>query len=128
MSRFRDIKRQARRDLHANASVPALYIPTPSSDPIPVTVRIWARWAPQGELPRSKEWAQIEDVIPRILFMRDEVDMPRRNAVVSVEAGEAYRVDACAQPDDISIIADVTVLTATEAAGLPLPSDPDASP
>lgn len=112
-----------RRDLHNALQVPALYIATVLSEPLPVTVRIHGRFQRLGEIRNSDYFnaAEREDVSPRIIFMREQVAMPARNAVISVEAGEAYSIDRTEPADDISITAFVVRLDADEAAGLPVP-------
>lgn len=123
VSRFRDIKRQARGDLHQEMSVPALYILTPSTDPVDCTVRVWLKTENQmvGALqsaPGAAERAEPED---RIRFDLTEIASLRRNAVVSVEVGEAYRVDHLYPADLGYQTARVVRLSAAEADGLAVP-------
>ncbi len=119
-SRFRDLKRKARRTLHSHLEVPALYLATPSSDPVPCNVRLWTKWGAIGAM--SEGWAEMQEATPRIIFMIDEVPRPRNLAVVSIEAGEAYRIDNTDRPDDITITAHVTRIPAgAELDALPVP-------
>jgi hypothetical protein len=46
---------------------------------------------------------------------------PVRNAVISVEPGEAYRLDNDDAPDDDQIIWFVSALSPAQASGLPVP-------
>ncbi len=122
MSSFRDIKRKARRDLHERMRVAALYIESPDAEPRPVTVRIHTKFDTLGDQKGTNfNSAEREDVIPRILFWREEVPSPKRLAIVSVASGEAYSVDAVLPPDDLTISAHVVQLHASEMVGLPLP-------
>lgn len=122
MSRFRDNKRRARGDLHREMSVPALYISASGADPVPCTVRVWLKTENQmvGELSGfpSAERAEPED---RLRFDITEIAAPRRLAVVSVETGEAYRIDHLYPVDLGYQTARVVRLSAAEAASLPVP-------
>lgn len=119
---FRDIKRKARRDLHNHMGVPALYIESKGAEPRPITVRLHTRFDALGDQKGTNfHSAEREEVIPRIIIMRDEVPSPKRNAIVSIEPGEAYYLDAVQPPDDITITIHVVPLTAKEAEDLPVP-------
>lgn len=122
---WRTIKREARKQLHEHMKVSALYIP-PGGSPQPVFVRIHTQMDVQlGDMAGTNfNYAERQEITPRILFMRDQVSMPLRNAVVSVAPGEAYRIDNVRPPDDISIIAEVSRMLVAETAGLPVP-DPE---
>lgn len=66
------------------------------------------------------------DISPRVIFLRDQVEMPPRNGVVSVGAGEAYLVGDTLPPDGITITAMVSQMSAAQIAkrfpdGQPLP-------
>lgn len=110
-NRFRDLKRKARADLHQHMQVRALYLLTPTSTPVPCTVRVWTKWGALGQLPGKGEgWAEIQEAEPKIIFMVSDVPNPRKNALVSIERGEAYRVETSDPPDDITITAKVVRL------------------
>lgn len=131
---FRDIKRKARRALHKELRVPAYYLlPTTagSSDKYEKPVLVYVRYHPEyeslGEIPgRGDNYAERQAVTPRIIFMREEVDKPKRNAVISIEDGEAYRVDNTLPPNDITITAEVNRMREADLDGLPFP-DADAA-
>lgn len=121
--RVREAMRRGRRDLHREMSVPALYIPVPNATPIPTTVRTHdlpnANGKPGG---RDDGYAQNADAKPRLIFLADDAPaLIRVNAIVSVEPGEAYRIQFVHPAHGITITADVTKLTAAEAQGLPVP-------
>lgn len=118
---IRDIKRKARRDLHQAMSVPALYIAQTGATPVECTVRVHTHSAPVGQLAGFAGAERLEPT-PKLRFFRSEVDAPARGAIVSVEAGEAYRISNPHPADDAFVFADVTKLSATEAAGLPVPA------
>lgn len=129
MTLLRDIKRQARRDLHEHMLVPALYLvpaaaPGTYEEPVNVTVRLHIKFDALGDMKGTNfHYAERQEVTPKIIFMRDQIDKPARHAVISVELGEAYRVDNILPPDDITVAAEVLRLSAAEAAGLPLPDE-----
>jgi len=125
MSRLREIKRKMRGDLHREMSVAALYIPAPNADPVPCTVRVWRkREDPEtGELPGYQGAATLVISEDRIRFQLSQIPSLRRGAVVSVEEGEAFRVDHTYEVDLGYQTARVLPLSAAEADGLPLPDD-----
>lgn len=101
--------------------VPALYI-VEGLEPVLVHVRVHTKFVALGDMKGTNfNYAERQDETPRILFMRDEVDMPVRGAYISVEPGEAYLVDHTDPIDDISITAFVTPLTQKEVGRLNLP-------
>ena len=124
MSRLRDIKRHARVALHGEMSVTALYIPAANATPVEVTVRVWRKREDPatGELPSMPGAAQMIVSEDRLRFDLSEIATIRRNAIVSVEAGEAYRVDHLYPADLGYQTARVVPLSAEEATGLPVPA------
>ncbi len=127
MGNLRDTKRKARRDLHERAKIPALFISAPGEQPVEITVRVHTKNDALGLKDSENGLAVRRESKPKLLFMRDEMASKsivlKRGAVVSVEPGEAYRLDNADAPDDISITFFVTVMSANEAAGLPVPGD-----
>lgn len=125
MGRFREIKRQARTVLHAEMSLAALYIPVPNATPVPVTVRVHRRadMPAVGEMQGYAGAAEMFISEDRVRFVRAELPDFLRvgQPVVSVEAGEAYRVEFWYPQDDQFISARVVPLKEAEAAGLPVP-------
>jgi hypothetical protein len=123
MSRLRDIKRRMRGDLHAQASVPALYIPVPNAAPIECTVRVWLKSDEMTGAAQQNGSAQMTNPEDRLRFDLSEFQAPLRvqTAIISVEAGEAYRIDHLYPADLGYQTARVTRLGLNEAAGLPVP-------
>lgn len=103
-------------------SVPALYI-FGTEDPVDVTVRRQTRVAKTGDI-EGLDTAEISVETAFLRFLIAELAQPKRNAIVSVAEGEAYRIDHALAPHGITIDAAVTRLDAAEATGLPLPSVP----
>lgn len=123
MSRLRDIKRQARGDLHREMSVPALYIPVPLATPVECNVRTWLKSDDGTQMDAADGGVAMMNPEDRIRFDLSEFDAPlRHNGVVSVETGEAYRIDHLYPADLGYQTARVLRLTAAEAGGLPVPA------
>lgn len=129
MNHLRDIKRKARRDLHREMSVPALYIAAPGDAGVPISVRVHTKFDALGIKDAENGLAVRRESKPKLIFMRDELAekgiTPKRLAVVSVEPGEAYKLDNADAPDDITVTYFVTVLQANDTAGLPVPEETD---
>lgn len=126
MGRFREIKREMRLAVHGEASVAALYIPVPNATPVPVTVRVHRR-ADMPNIGESSVYggeAMMAITEDRLRFKRSELPSHLRSGtpVVSVEDGEAYRVEFWYPRDDQFITARVTPLPVGEAEGLPVPN------
>jgi hypothetical protein len=129
MEPLRDIKRRARRDLHEVMQIRAVYlVPLAGggyADPVEVTVRLQTKWTALGDMKGTNfHYAERQELAPRIIFLCEEVS-PKRGAVVSIEAGEAYRVDNVLAPDDLTVTCEVVKLAATEVDGLPVPGGGD---
>lgn len=128
---FRDIKRQARRDLHNTLKVAALYFRDDEDGnlldtPELVYVRVHTKREKAGDMAGTNlSYAEVQEISPRIIFMVDEVAAPVRNAIVSIAAGEAYRIDNTLPADDITVTAEATRMPLAQTIGLPVP--PEAS-
>lgn len=124
MSRLREAKRRMRGDLHAQAAVPALYIPVPNAAPIECTVRVWPKSDEMTGAAQQNGSAKMTNPEDRLRFDLSEFQAPLRTqtAIVSVEAGEAYRIDHIYPADLGYQTARVTRLSAAEAQALPVPA------
>ncbi len=139
MTPYRDIKRAARRDLHQAAQIPAYYYRTATvTTPLLIHVRLHSAFGRIGNVAGARIYpAEMEDDTPKVRFDLTEVPVdsegalqsgpiaPERGAIVSFEAGEAYRIDHMLPVDDQFQTGEVTRLTAAEAADLLVP-DPAA--
>lgn len=108
MTNLRTIKRRARKQLHRALSEPAWYLPEPTADPIPVTVRMHFSYDALGEI--SRGFADRQDVQPTMVFWVNEVEPEEGGTVVTEDLG-VYRVSSDMPPDDVTITADVIKLT-----------------
>lgn len=115
MPSLRDIRRKARRDVHEQSHVPAVYLLAPN-DPIGVTVRLHRKMS-TGDVGEGggPGWATQLDVEPRMVFKRDEVSSPQWGAMVMYSQDEGYFVEASHPPDDEFVSASVKQMSATEA-------------
>lgn len=132
MISIRDIKRKARRHLHKALRVPVLYYaPVEDSVPVLLHVRLHTKWdaTTMDSTQAIGTLVSRQSIMPKILFMLDELDTQevrlRKKGIVSVEAGEAYRLDNDEPVDDISVSWIVSALRKEETVGLSVPSDLD---
>jgi len=101
--------------------VPAFYI-VGDSEPLLVHVRVHTKFDALGDMKGTNfNYAEREDILPQILFMRDEVPSPVRGAYVSIEQGEAYSINHTEPADTISVTAFVAPILPSELAELNLP-------
>ncbi len=122
MVSFRDIKRRARSDIHGHMKVRALYLANRTATPVPCYVRVHTSFAALGDMKgTSFRYAEREEFTPTVILWREEIPAPLRNAIISVEAGEAYYVDHVNPADDQTITVTVVPLTDDDAQGLPVP-------
>jgi hypothetical protein len=125
MGVFRDQMRAGRAQLHEAMSEPALYFKPPYEEGVTevleITVRIHDKWRALGDLKGTNfNYAEIEAIVPQIIFWRSEVT-PARGYVVSVESGLAYRIDNVIPHDDLTQTANVVRLQANETTAFPVP-------
>jgi hypothetical protein len=117
----------ARRKLHGNMSVPALYFMPPYDEVLTLvqdcTVRVHDHMQALGDLKGTNfNYAEVEDDSPKIVFLRDEI-APKRGMVISVSNGVAYQVDTVKPPNGITITANVSRMAAKDAVGFPVPEE-----
>ena len=122
-----EIKRPARRALHEKMKIPALYLATSAGTPVPVGVRDHTKFNALGELKGGGAgWAEMQDVTPRLIFQRSEMQ-PANGAFVCVELGEVYQINNARPADDEFVTVEVTRLSDKQIlqvfpAGHPVPS------
>lgn len=105
-----------------------MFVPLDRSAATQISVRVHIKFEAGGKLTaRNLEWMITEDKAPEIVFMRDELATKNltliRNAIISVEPGEAYTVDRLKPPDDITVTAVVAVMRPEDTVDLPVPED-----
>lgn len=109
--RFRDLKRQARQDIHNALSEPAWFLSAPGATPVPVTVRLQLRQDTMGANPNGENgYAVRNDEDPKIIFWSAQAS-PEHNSIVVFKDMGAWRVSADAVPYDSTIEATVIRLT-----------------
>lgn len=127
MHNIRDIKRKARRDLHKAMSVPSLYV-WKANEPKLLHVRDHTKFD-VNRIEGARGTGQLvgqQEAVPSIVFMRDEIAAQAvtllKGGVISIERGEAYRLDNAEPPDDITVRWFVSQITdEAELASLPVP-------
>lgn len=110
MTGLRAIKDEMRRDLHREAAIPALFVASEAAEPLAVDVRVHKSMVKIGDGEDASAVSH-SDISPRAIFLRDQVAMPPRGAIISVAAGEAYSVGNTLPPDGITITAMVAQMT-----------------
>jgi hypothetical protein len=127
VSDLREIKRAARRHLHEAMKVAAIYIPPVSGSPVPIFVRVHSKSQAVEMDGRDDRMAARIVPTPMLLFMRQELSDAgvtlKSRGTVSVEPGEAYKLELAEPVDDITVKWIVTQLSEREAEGLPVPDD-----
>jgi len=132
---FQQLRERSRTALHTAMSRAALYLtenpayvsPTDTPDePVYLqqacTVRLSYGFQPMGDMKGTNfHFAQHEEVSPKVILWRAEIAAPVRGAIISLAAGEAYRIDHTDPFDGLTITAECLRLTPGEAADLPLP-------
>ena len=121
---LREIKTNARQALHAAMRVPASFYATPIAAPVLIHVRVHTKMTEQGDLKGTNlNYAEREEVAPKLVFDRSEVALPPRNGMVIISAEEGYRIGQAEPPDGITITAEVSRLSSADLAGKTLPGD-----
>lgn len=110
---FRDIKRKARSIVHDTMQMQALYVAS-NGEQSPVGIRVHYTYALVGDT-NAGMYADRHEVMPRIVFRADEM-IPARGAIISIDHGEAYRIDNVLPKDDITITAEALRMSASEIA------------
>lgn len=120
---LREIKAQARRDLHEAMQVPAYYYATDDGPPQQCSVRVHTKFdAKLGDLKgTSFSYAETQAQVPKLIFWLAEID-PSNMAVVMISAAEGYRVDNVHPRDGATCTAEVSILTAEERAAFQYPA------
>ncbi len=125
MAGFRAIREEARAALHEGLSVPALYIESTGAEPEYIHVRVHTTWGQVGDVKgTSYAYAELQDTKPKLIFLVAEVPEPYNGAIISIAPGEAYRIDNVLPPENITVAAEVHRVSASTAAGLPVPPPP----
>ncbi len=102
--------------------VPALYLATRDAVPVPCFVRVHTKFAALGDMKGTNlRFAEREEETPKLIIWREEIPQPARNAIISVELGEAYQIDNTQPDDDLTITVMVTVMLPEDTTGLPVP-------
>lgn len=112
MQSFRELKRQARKQLHDSIGEGVVYISMIGAEPAITSVRLHTNVESNGELRRSG-FAEAEELVPKIVFMNHYLK-PSKNSVVVTDTQGAFICDIIEPPHDITTTAIVTQLNKTE--------------
>lgn len=112
---FQDKVDKARQKLHGYMHIDALYYAAPSGGDIPfirqITCRVHDKFLRVGDLAGTNfHYAEIEENSPRAIFMRAEIDKPKRGYILATLRGY-YRIDSIQPPDGITVTANLVRLT-----------------
>lgn len=121
MNPHRELKRRARRQLHARMSEPVWFFASRDEAPVAATVRFHLRFDQLGELLRGG-FAEQQEAIPKLIFMEPLPRLERLGMVVSEDMG-VYRLDSVYPPDDITVTTEVVRLTDSQIEALGLNPD-----
>jgi len=97
MPLWADIRRRARRAVHATFAQAATYTPYGGA-PVPVAVRLHTRVQRQGDLDPGG-YAEVFEDVNRIVFLRSDV-MPAAKGLVRFADGRAYWIVNVLPSDD----------------------------
>lgn len=115
----REQKNAARAALHAALSGPAYYQP-PQGDWQKITIREHYVMVKRGEVTgldiRSAYVTTVNEDQTKLVFLRSDVNVPVRGALVAVSSELAYRVADAEESDGITVKAAVTRLSVEESA------------
>lgn len=110
---FRDLKRQARRDLHKRLQDEVLYVLNDTTPAIWATVRIHDAFNDEGALTgRDVGYAERMEITPRARFVDFK---PTSNAIIVTLDMGAWVIGRTYPPHDISIDCEITRLSESQA-------------
>lgn len=119
---IRDIRDTARGALHSTMSVPASYYSDPATYVGTVNVRLHTRSIKQGDLKGTNlNYAEIEEIAPKLVFLRSEVSNPPRGGFIVFAADEGYVIGPAEPPHGITVKASAAPMSAAQLAGKILP-------
>ncbi len=122
---LRDIKKKSRRDLHNKMRVAANYYSNAAASPRLIYVRVHSKVLLQGDLKGTNlNYAQTEELIPRIIFDRLEVLMPPKNSLVVISADEGFKIGPTEPVDGDFVTAQASRMSAAELAVCAYPEHP----
>lgn len=102
--------------------VPAIYIDPRTQLYAAITVRVHSQFKALGDVKgTSFGFAERIDIVPEVVFLREQGVHPRRDGVVSISAEEAYRVDTVEPPDGITVKAKAPAIPLKDLGGYPTP-------
>lgn len=102
--------------------VPAIYIDPKTQLYAAITVRVHSQFKALGDVKgTSFGFSERIDIVPELVFLREQGVQPRRDGVVSISNEEAYRVDTVEPPDGITVKAKTPAIPLKDLGGYPTP-------
>lgn len=121
---LRDIKAQARGDLHLAMRVPIVYVEPNGTVHRDVHARVLSKFDAKGDMQgTSFNYAEAIEKTPKLIFWRSELDRPvlQRLGKVVVSSEEGYLLDTFEPPDNQTVTVMATPLKPSDVADLPQP-------
>lgn len=107
---FQRLKGVARRAVHSIMAVPANYYAPGSVEASQITVRRTIKNVMTGDMKGTNfNYAERAEEAVHLIFWREEMPTPARNALVYLATGQAYFVDHVEPADGLTITARVVV-------------------
>lgn len=122
---LRDIKAQARTDLHNGMQVRIAYYETAASPALVTRCRVLSKVEQAGELKGTNlSYAETVETIPTLIFLLADNVPVARNAIIVVASDEGYQIDHIEPTDVVTVTAKAKRMRAEEFASLlPPPSE-----
>lgn len=102
--------------------VPAIYVDPRTRLYASVTVRVHSQFKALGDVKgTSFGFAERIDIVPELVFLREQGVHPERGGVISISDEEAYRVDTVEPPDGITVKAKCPAIPLKDLGSYPTP-------
>jgi hypothetical protein len=104
--------------------VPAIYIDPKTQLYAAITVRTHTQFKALGDVKgTSFGFAERVDIVPELIFLREQGVQPLRGGVISISHEEAYRVDTVEPPDGITVKAKCPMIPLKDLGSYPTPDE-----
>lgn len=112
MPTFREMKHQAREQLHEALAEPVYYFADPSADAVIVTARLHLSFRALGALSGggSQGYAAFEEITPKARFLIAELS-PSNDAIIVTKYNGAFVVEYVHPPDGLTVDAQIADMT-----------------
>lgn len=120
MTDWRSNMRKMRDVVHSTFGVPCVYVAFIGAPPRRLNPEVQTKFVDSNLTSEGlgRGLGNVMDTVPRIVFSRDELAVPRVKGLVFVGASEGYRINNIRPHDDTRITVEVVPLDAKELADL----------